>query len=256
MNIKKQLALTFAFILAVGNMSAVTAYADFEETDSGYVYVKEDGSNATGWLKVNGKKYYFDSDGIMKTGWLKFKSGKTYYFKSNGQMVTGKVKINGKVYDFGEDGNLTTAETTNKKSSSKKDELKAEKEKLLAENEKYQEKIDELTPDLEEKEYYMNYYKELYEECKSSYDDAVYDAKKNSKTRVVLGSNGWSTKQDDYQNDYYVKEWKKLLDKSEKNYRSAQKEYNTVNSKVSSYKKAIRKNKERIKEINTALKST
>ena len=40
----------------------------------------------TGWLTLNGKKYYFDKEG---------------------KMVTGTVNINGKDYTFNESGELT-----------------------------------------------------------------------------------------------------------------------------------------------------
>lgn len=39
----------------------------------------------------------------MKTGWLR-QNGKQYYFDSNGVMATGNKTINGHVYKFGTDG--------------------------------------------------------------------------------------------------------------------------------------------------------
>lgn len=72
------------------------------------------GAATTGFVKIpssNGKKkywHYFNSKGVMQTGWVTL-NGKKYYFKkSNGRMLTGKHKIGGKVYDFGTSGAIVT----------------------------------------------------------------------------------------------------------------------------------------------------
>ena len=62
----------------------------------------------TGWLKENGKKWYFNKKtGIMTTGWKKL-SGNKYYFRENdanlGQMATGLKTIDGYRYYFSSKG--------------------------------------------------------------------------------------------------------------------------------------------------------
>ena len=136
--------------------SAVTVSATFKKTVtlSGWVqdgdiwyYYKEDGTKATGWLKV-GAWYYFDDNGVMQTGWKKiddvwycfrnsgsmysaewlkwgdswyylqssgamatgwFKVGSTWYlFNSNGVMLTGWQKVDGKWYYLESSGAMKT----------------------------------------------------------------------------------------------------------------------------------------------------
>ena len=47
-----------------------------------------------GWLKVDGKQYYYDEDGTMHTGWLTL-DGDRYYFYEDGTMAVGKVEVPG-----------------------------------------------------------------------------------------------------------------------------------------------------------------
>ena len=67
------------------------------------------GAATTGFVRIptaNGKKYwyYFNNKGVMQTGWVTL-DGKKYFFKkSNGRMLTGKHTVDGKVYDFGTNG--------------------------------------------------------------------------------------------------------------------------------------------------------
>jgi len=51
----------------------------------------------TGFLKVNGKTYYFDDEGYMLTDWQKI-NGKWYYFNPSGSMKTGWLKQGEKWY--------------------------------------------------------------------------------------------------------------------------------------------------------------
>lgn len=117
-------------------MSNVTVSATFKEKpvvkgwvedgDSWY-YIQDDGTKATGWLKV-GAWYYFDKDGVMQTGWQKIdgvwycfrnsgsmyaaewlKWGESwYYLKSNGSMATGWEQVGSTWYLFNSNGVMLT----------------------------------------------------------------------------------------------------------------------------------------------------
>ena len=51
--------------------------------NTGWYYVKADGSRATGeWLELQDADYWIDSDGYMAIGWRLFNNGAWYYFRS------------------------------------------------------------------------------------------------------------------------------------------------------------------------------
>lgn len=64
-------------------------------------------SATTGWVKEDGKWYYFGSDGVAQTGWLK-DGGEWYFLGSDGAMVTGWLKDGGEWYYLGSDGAMVT----------------------------------------------------------------------------------------------------------------------------------------------------
>lgn len=69
--------------------SAVPAEAAWEhnETDNTLRYKTEDGSYLTStFQKIKGYTYYFDSDGTVHTGWLDL-NGKRYFFSETGAML-------------------------------------------------------------------------------------------------------------------------------------------------------------------------
>lgn len=71
-------------------------------------YFIANGTQATGWKKVNGKWYLFDTNGIMLTG-MKQTGGKWYCLGSDGAMMTGWVLGGGKNwYYFNGDGSMKT----------------------------------------------------------------------------------------------------------------------------------------------------
>lgn len=72
-----------------------------------YYYVK--GKMTTGWKTISGSKYYFSKDGVRQTGWIKV-SGSMYYLKSC-KMVTGWQKISGNYYYFGTNGKMAVSTT-------------------------------------------------------------------------------------------------------------------------------------------------
>ncbi len=61
----------------------------------------------TGWVKTDGKWYFYDSNGVLKKGWLK-DGGKWYFLRSNGVMATGWVKSGGKWYYLSSSGAMLT----------------------------------------------------------------------------------------------------------------------------------------------------
>lgn len=91
----KKVLLLFTVCLMVFSASTVyAAKAGFVKKNGNTYYRKADSTYAKGWMKLNGKKYYFDkSSGIMVTGWRTNKStGQKRYFHSSGYMVTGWTK--------------------------------------------------------------------------------------------------------------------------------------------------------------------
>jgi len=63
-----------------------------------------------GWIKENGKWYFYDNDGnMMKSAWEKYK-GEWYYLGGDGAMVTGWQTIGGEKYYFYPDGHMAVSE--------------------------------------------------------------------------------------------------------------------------------------------------
>lgn len=80
------LVLTLTFLL----LSAFPAMADeWQETEDGqWQYILDDGTKATGWLEVDGSRYYLDARGNRKCDyWLK-DDGAWYYLDEDGVMAT------------------------------------------------------------------------------------------------------------------------------------------------------------------------
>lgn len=69
--------------------------------ENGHTRYYAQGKLHTGFLKLDGKKYYFDEEGAMKTGYRKI-GDDFFYFDSQGVMQTGLMKINSKKYCFHE----------------------------------------------------------------------------------------------------------------------------------------------------------
>ena len=81
----------------------------WKQNDTGYWYVKEDGSYPKEeWEKIDGTWYYFDERGYsIASRWLK-DDGKWYYLKENGAMAIGWVFVNGKWYYLDASGAMVT----------------------------------------------------------------------------------------------------------------------------------------------------
>ena len=82
----------------------------WKKNDTGYWYVKEDGSYLKEQFeKIDGTWYYFDGSGYMLADkWKKRPDGAWYYFDKSGEMATGWKKIAEKWYYFKEDGEMLT----------------------------------------------------------------------------------------------------------------------------------------------------
>ena len=66
---------------------------------NGKWFYYENGQPVKGWKKVDGKWYYMDPEGIMQTGWVKV-GEKWYYLDASGAMITGWRKIDNRWYYF------------------------------------------------------------------------------------------------------------------------------------------------------------
>lgn len=82
----------------------------WKQNDTGYWYVKEDGSYPKDkFEKINDVWYYFDNSGYMLAErWKKYSDENWYYFDNSGHMATGWKKIADKWYYFNEEGAMLT----------------------------------------------------------------------------------------------------------------------------------------------------
>ncbi|WP_223594072.1 hypothetical protein [Neobacillus bataviensis] len=60
---------------------------------------------ASGWVEVNGKRYFIDESGNPKVGWFDYDHHR-YYFDENGVMVTGWIYVDDKEYYLNKDGKM------------------------------------------------------------------------------------------------------------------------------------------------------
>ncbi|MCD8015745.1 MAG: hypothetical protein LUG99_21790 [Lachnospiraceae bacterium] len=68
-------------------------------------YFNKNGNRVTGWKTINGKRYYFNAKGVCATGIKKIKK-KYYYFKKSGALLTKTKKIDGITYYIDDNGYL------------------------------------------------------------------------------------------------------------------------------------------------------
>jgi len=89
--------------------NGLTVEPGWKQNDTGYWYVREDGSYPKEeWEKIDGTWYYFDERGYsIASRWLK-DDGKWYYLKENGAMAIGWVFVNGKWYYLDASGAMVT----------------------------------------------------------------------------------------------------------------------------------------------------
>ena len=80
----------------------------WREKDGMTIYADFHGKPVTGWLDINGSRYYFGEDHVLQTGWLETNGG-TYYLNDDGKMQTLWLDFpDGRCF-FGEDGILRTS---------------------------------------------------------------------------------------------------------------------------------------------------
>lgn len=86
------------------------AKPEWKQNDTGYWYVREDGSYPKEkFEKINDVWYYFDNSGYMLAEqWKKHTDGNWYWFDNSGHMATGWKKITDKWYYFNEEGAMQT----------------------------------------------------------------------------------------------------------------------------------------------------
>ena len=95
------LILTFFCLL----LSVFPAFAgEWQQAEEGqWQYIQDDGSLATGWLELDGKRYYLDDNGNRKSEYWQKDSGGWYYLDEDGVLVTNDWVDN---YYVGSDGRL------------------------------------------------------------------------------------------------------------------------------------------------------
>lgn len=87
---RRKTALTLVLTLTCLLLSAFPAFAgEWRQTEEEqWQYIQDDGTKATGWLELDGKRYWLDENGNRKSDyWLKT-DGEWYYLDENGVMVT------------------------------------------------------------------------------------------------------------------------------------------------------------------------
>lgn len=70
--------------------------------DGKWYYYNDDETPYTGWLTLDHKTYYLGADGVMATGWLLL-DGDYYYFSGSGEMQTGWQFISNNWYYLAKD---------------------------------------------------------------------------------------------------------------------------------------------------------
>lgn len=80
----------------------------WQEIKGEYYYYTDDGTMETGWLKLNGKKYYIDKTTKTRVKGIYAVKDTLYYFSSGGVMQKDKtVKYEGRKYEIDEKGACT-----------------------------------------------------------------------------------------------------------------------------------------------------
>ena len=86
-NTIRTLGLLTAVCILVFLVVALQPPADGWATRDGQTIYYLDGNPVTGWLELEGRRYYFNADGVLLTGWQDI-GGVRYYFDADGCMAT------------------------------------------------------------------------------------------------------------------------------------------------------------------------
>lgn len=100
MKLKKTVLLSLAAAIYIGTSSVPAYAAVWSKEGEESIYLKDDGSKATGWIQDQGKWYYFQENGWMVTGWVPYE-GKWYYMTTDGSMAVNTTISH---YRFDENG--------------------------------------------------------------------------------------------------------------------------------------------------------
>lgn len=85
---------------------------ELKKIDGASYYVLSDGRKAAGWVKQDGKWYYFDeSTGKMQTGFVKVGEDTFYLSPSTGEMIVGWFEVDGAKYLTRGNGTLVKGQT-------------------------------------------------------------------------------------------------------------------------------------------------
>ncbi len=102
--------LGFLLILSIGaGLLCACRFANRDgwRTEDGTTYYFSGGRRVTGWLELEGQRYFFDDGGAMVTG-LREIDGETFFFQPDGIMATGWQALNGKYAYFRSNGSRVT----------------------------------------------------------------------------------------------------------------------------------------------------
>ena len=72
-------------------------------------YLADPTPSKDGWVKKDGKWYYYKNGKMVTSDWILYK-GDSYYFEADGAMVTGWKNISGKSYYFYPEGQMARSE--------------------------------------------------------------------------------------------------------------------------------------------------
>ena len=86
---KKKTGAALALAFACSLLSVFPALAgEWRQTeDKEWQYIQDDGTKATGWLEVDGNRYYLDENGNRKSDYWYKENGSWYYLDEDGVMA-------------------------------------------------------------------------------------------------------------------------------------------------------------------------
>lgn len=109
----RKMIVALAVFILLGSMTAyaqelgpgVTGKWYQSEENGKWYYLNPDGTYPVSqWKEIKNLWYYFDNEGYMKTGWIDV-DGKRYWADESGAMAENtQITIEGREYTFGEDG--------------------------------------------------------------------------------------------------------------------------------------------------------
>jgi glucan-binding YG repeat protein len=89
------------------NFDGMTTQQGWVKVDGKWYFYDANGMKATSWMKYNGEWYFLNDSGVMQTGWVK-DAGEWYYLNTDGAMQTGWLKDGSKWYLLTMSGEMAT----------------------------------------------------------------------------------------------------------------------------------------------------